>query len=92
MLIDLCIIDSSVDTGDVRFALSLYSHAVYNYFYLNTHSTVAHMLTDIASTSLPISEGTASEHIHSQVFVNLMGDYTKASNLVIVIVITDGKS
>ena len=86
--------DSSVNSGDVRFAFSLYNHAVYNYFYLNTYSTVAQMLSDIASTSLPNSGGTATylalEHIHSQVFVESMGDRANAPN--VAIVITDGKS
>jgi hypothetical protein len=88
------IVDSAVDSGDVRFALSLYNHAVYNYFYLKTHSTVAQIIADIDSTPLPISGGTdtglALEHLHSQVFISTMGDRSEAPNLAIVI--TDGKS
>ena len=88
------IIDSPVDSGEVRFALTLYNHAVYDYFYLNTHSTVAQMLADITSTSLPVAGGTATglalENLHSQVFVESMGDRTNAPN--IAIVITDGQS
>jgi collagen type XII alpha len=88
------IMDSAVDSGNVRFAVSLYNHAVYNYFYLNTHTTAAQMILDIDTTPLPISGGTdtglALEHLHSQVFLALMGDRSAAPNLAIVI--TDGKS
>ena len=85
---------SSVDSGDVRFALSLYSDQVYNYFYLNTYTTIAQMIADINTTPLPNHGGTdtggALEHLHNQVFQASHGDRNTAPN--IVIVITDGKS
>jgi collagen type XII alpha len=86
--------NSAVDSGDVRFALSLYSHIVYNYFHFNTHTTVAQMIADINATPLPNYGGTntgdALQHLHADVFQTSMGDRGAAPN--IAIVITDGKS
>lgn len=85
--------DSDVDTGNVRFALSVFTHDIYNHFFLNTFTTRAEMIAAIEASPIRqggTNTGGALENVHSQIFLSVRGDRMGAQN--IAVIITDGKS
>lgn len=91
--ISVLIQKSSVDSGDIRIALSMFTHIVYNDFYLNTYtnrSDMIHHITAIGRRQGATSTGLAIQNLRNNVFVSSKGDRDDAPN--VAVVITDGKS
>ena len=84
---------SDVDSGNVRFALSVFTHEVFNDFYLNAYQTKAQMISHV--TMLPVRQGGtntgfAIANLNTEVFNAINGDRIDAPN--VAVVITDGHS
>jgi len=84
---------SDVDTGNVRFALSVYTHDVFNDFLLNTYPLKQNMLNHI--NMLPLRQGGtntggAIANLNEIVFKAVNGDRPNAPN--VAVIITDGRS
>jgi len=82
-----------VDTGNVRFALSVYTHEVFNDFLLKTYSLKQNMLSHVSM--LPLRQGgtntgEAIANLNSVVFQAGNGDRPEAPN--VAVIITDGRS
>jgi uncharacterized protein YegL len=84
---------ADVDTNSVQVALSVFTHDVLNYFFLNTYQTRTEMINYIQSTSFPqggTNTGAALQNLYTTVFKTNKGDRLDAPN--IAVIITDGKS
>lgn len=85
--------NADVDSGNVRIALSVFTHDVFNYFFLNTYTTRAAMIDKLRTTQVihgGTNTGGALENLYSEVFTPSKGDRVVSPN--IAVVITDGKS
>lgn len=85
--------DSEVDTGNIRFALSVFTHNIHNEFYLNTYTSKEDMINHVNSVSHMFGgtdTGAAIENLVTNVFTLQNGDRVDAPNLAIII--TDGRS
>ncbi|WAR25836.1 CO6A4-like protein [Mya arenaria] len=87
------ILDSDVDSDNVNFALSVFTHNVYNEFYLNNYTTKAQMLNHIQTLDVRqggTNTGLAIENLNVDVFTPFRGDRSEAPN--VAVIVTDGKS
>ncbi|KAL4227154.1 hypothetical protein ACF0H5_015127 [Mactra antiquata] len=85
--------DFDVDSGAVRIALSMFTHVVYNDFYLDTYNNKASMLqhiTTIGDRQGATNTGLAIKNLRDVVFEPAKGDRYDAQN--VAVIITDGKS
>lgn len=82
---------SDVDSGNVRFAMSVFTHEVFNDFLLNTFTTSAEMISQMETAPIRTggsNTGGALQNLYSIVFTT--GDRPEAQN--IAIIFTDGHS
>ena len=87
------ITDSDVETGNSRFALSRYTHDVFNDFFLDTYSTKDEMINHISALvrgTGGTNTGMSLENLMNVVFTASNGDSTEAPNLAVIV--TDGQS
>ena len=85
--------DANVESGNVRFAFSVFTHDIYNEFFLNSYYDKVAMIAHVDTSSHPQGgsyTGAALENLHSLVFTSAKGDRAIAPNLAIIV--TDGKS
>lgn len=85
--------DSNVDSGNIRFAYSVYTHDVTNEFFLKTYSTKSNIIGHITATTGiqgGTNTGAAIQNLRENVFIPAKGDRGDADNMAIII--TDGRS
>jgi hypothetical protein len=87
------IMTADVESGNVRFALTVFTHKVFNEFLLNKYKTRSDMIEHISD--LPIRSGStktgqALKNLYTNVFKASSGDRNNVQN--VAIVITDGES
>lgn len=85
--------DTDVESGNIRFAYSVYTHNVKNEFFLKTYSAKKYMIDHIAdafSYQGGTNTGAALQNLRETVFKSENGDRIDAENMAILI--TDGRS
>lgn len=90
-IIDL-VNDSDVDTGNIRFALSVFTNEVYNEFFLGNFATKADIIANIEiepNRQSSTETEAVLQNLMDRVFVPQEGDRPDAPNLAIII--TDGR-
>jgi hypothetical protein len=87
------VMQADVESGNVRIALTVYTHEIFNEFLLDKYKTRSDMIehiNDLPTRSGSTNTGRALENLYTYVFKTSSGDRKKVQN--VAIIITDGES